>query len=227
MLKLPVEETTRLNADMKVSVGTTRTPAGRRKETFGRTNENQNFALHSLPQQLALRTPQRRIQDDPKSQNIGVPVMMHRTVNGTTTKYRTGGNTRVMMLAPKLRHEQRTEIPELKTKCKTAKRSSSVEGTCSQSGCGPDFSSSRFGKVDYVLVNMRLARTHIGPRRTRNNLLRLDIVDFQAFDWSSYQKTSGETADTFVDSKTSRCSRWFAEDAGRSPATTRGGHCNR
>ena len=43
------------------------------------------------------------------------------------------------MLAPKLRHEQRTEIPELKTKCKTAKRSSSVEGTCSQSGCGPDF----------------------------------------------------------------------------------------
>ena len=81
MLKLPVEETTRLNADMKVSVGTTRTPAGRRKETFGRTNENQNLALHSLPQQLALRTPQRRMQDDPKSQNIGVPVMMHRTVN--------------------------------------------------------------------------------------------------------------------------------------------------
>ena len=60
-----------------------------------------------------------------------------------------------MMLAPKLRHEQRTEIPEPKTKCKTTKRSSSVEGTCSQSGCGPEFSSSRFGKVDYVLVNMR------------------------------------------------------------------------
>ena len=121
----------------------------------------------------------------------------------------------------------RTEIPELKTQCKSTKRSSSVEGTSSQSGCGPDFSSSRFCKVDYVLVNMRLARTHRGPRRTRYNLLRLDIVDFQAFDWSSYQKTSGETADTFVDSKTSRCSRWFAADAGRSHATTRGGHCNR
>ena len=115
------------------------------------------------------------------------------------------------MLAPKLRHEQRTEIPELKTKCKTTKRSSSVEGTCSQSGCGPDFSSSRFGKVDYVLVNMRLPRTHRGPRRTRNNLLRLDIVDFQAFDWPSYQKTSGETADTFVDPKTSKCSLLLRE----------------
>ena len=39
------------------------------------------FALHKLPQQLALRTPQRRVPNDPKSQNRGVPVMMYRTVN--------------------------------------------------------------------------------------------------------------------------------------------------
>ena len=82
-----------------------------------------------------------------------------------------------------------------------------------------DFSSSRFGKVDFVLVKLRPARTHRGPRRTGNNLLRLDIVEFQAFDWSSRQTHQPEIAGTSVDSKTSICSRWFAADAGRSHVT--------
>ena len=89
---------------MKVSVGTTRTPAGRRKETFGRTNENQNFAWHSLPQQLTLRTPQRRIQDDPKSQNIGVPVMMHRTVNDPSR--RSGPDPGRANRSPRMNHHE-------------------------------------------------------------------------------------------------------------------------
>ena len=89
------------------------------------------LALHKLPQQLALRTPQRRIPNDPKSQNIGVTVMMHRTVNDPSrsagpdpgranrspersiTTHRTRRSTRVMMQIPKLRHEQRSEVPEL------------------------------------------------------------------------------------------------------------------
>ena len=104
MLRLPVEEATRLNADMTVSVGTTRTPAGRRKETFSRTNENQNLALHSLPQKLALRTPQRRIQDDPKSQNIGVPVMMHRTVNDPSR--RSGPDPGRANRSPRMNHHE-------------------------------------------------------------------------------------------------------------------------
>ena len=41
MLKLPVEETVRANADLTVSVVTTCT-AGRRRDTFGRNNGNQN-----------------------------------------------------------------------------------------------------------------------------------------------------------------------------------------
>ena len=39
------------------------------------------------------------------------------------------------MRVPKLRHEQRTEVPELKTNGKTTRRPSSVEGTCSRSCC--------------------------------------------------------------------------------------------
>ena len=42
MLKLPIEEAERPNADMTVSVVTTRTPAGRRRDTSGRNNGNQN-----------------------------------------------------------------------------------------------------------------------------------------------------------------------------------------
>ena len=87
MLKLHVEEAERPNADMTVSVATTRTCRAEgthsAETTKTRTTESCStiLALHRLPQQLAFRTPQRRLQDDPKSQNTGVPVMMHRTVN--------------------------------------------------------------------------------------------------------------------------------------------------
>ena len=61
---------------------------------------------------------------EPKSQNIDAPVTMHRTVNDSSrcarldTMYsrnnRHGkGSTTIMMHVPKLRPEQRTEVPEL------------------------------------------------------------------------------------------------------------------